>query len=434
MDLKLKPETLALHAGYDHTANQQARAVPIYATTSYVFRDIQEGADLYALKKAGFLYSRLGSPTVQVLEDRLAAYHGVTAGLAVASGSAANSMLLLSLAGPGKNIVSSPHLYGGTSTLLEHTLRRFGITTTFVDLNDAQSLAAAIDDQTVAVFGEGVANPSGYIVDMDRVAETAHANGLPFIVDNSAAPPPPLNPFDHGADLVTYSLTKLIGGHGTHLGGVILEKGDFDWGRGRFTNYLDAPDPTYGGLNFWEAFGKPNYEKGASQVVTTKIRLDLLRNFGPTLSPFGAHEFLLGLETLPLRARRQAENADAVARYLAAHPKVAWVNYSGLAGGPFFELAGKYFAGKPGAVFGIGLVGGYEAAVRFINSLELWSHLANILDARSLVIHAASTTHQQLSSEERRNCGVPDDLIRLSVGLEESEDLIAALDRALEKV
>lgn len=434
MDRKYKPETLALHAGYDYTASQQARAVPIYATTSYVFRDIQEGADLYALKKAGFLYSRLGSPTVQVLEDRLAAYHGVPAGLAVASGSAANSMLLLSLAGPGKNIVASPHLYGGTSTLLEHTLKRFGITTTFVDLNDAKALEGAIDDQTVAVYGEGVANPSGYIVDMAPVAEIAHANGLPFIVDNSAAPPPLLNPFEHGADLVTYSLTKLIGGHGTHLGGIILEKGDFDWGGSRFTNYLNSPDPTYGGLNFWEEFGQPNYKNGQSQVVTTKIRLDLLRNFGPTLSPFGAHEFLLGLETLSLRARRQAENAAEVACYLAAHPKVAWVNYSGLAGSPGYELAAKYFAGKPGAVFGIGLVGGYEAAVNFINNLELWSHLANILDARSLVIHAASTTHQQLSPEERRNCGVPDDLIRLSVGLEEAEDLIAALSLALEKV
>lgn len=432
MTPKFRPDTEALHAGYDYGLNQQSRAVPIYATTSYVFRDIQEGADLYALKKAGFLYSRLGSPTVNVLEDRLAAYHGAAGGLAVASGSAANAMLFMSLASPGQNIVSSAHLYGGTSTLLGHTLPRFGIRSAFLDLNDQAALRAAIDDQTIAVFGESVANPSGHIVDMEKVAAVAHEFGLPLIIDNSAAPPPLVNPFEHGADLVTYSLTKLIGGHGTHLGGIVLEKGDFDWGQNqRFTNYLNAPDPTYEGLNFWEAFGRPNYQEGRSQVVVTKMRLDHLRNFGPTLSPFGAHEFLLGLETLPLRARRQAESAQAVAERLAGHPKVAWVNYSGLPGSPYFESAQKYFAGRPGAVFGMGLKGGYEAAVRFINNLGLWSHLANILDARSLVIHAASTTHQQLSPEERLQSGVPDDLIRLSVGLEDVNDLLEALDRAL---
>ncbi len=435
MKKNYRPGTLALHAGYDCGQNLQSRAVPIYATTSYVFRDAQEGADLYALKKPGFLYSRLASPTVQVLEDRLAAYHGAAAGLALASGSAANSFLLLALASPGRNIVASPHLYGGTATLLEHTFRRFGITTTFVDLNDTAALTAAVDDRTVAVFGEGIANPSGYIVDIEKVAAAAHGCGLPLIIDNSAAPPPLLNPFDYGADLVTYSLTKLIGGHGTHLGGVVLEKGDFDWGRtDRYADYLNAPDPTYDGLNFWETFGRPHYVEGRSQVVTTKIRLDLLRNFGPTLSPFGAHEFLLGLETLPLRARRQAGNAQVLARYLADHPKVAWVNYAGLPDSPHYHLAQKYFGGRPGAVFGMGLKGGFAAAVRFIDHLELWSHLANILDARSLVIHAASTTHQQLSPEERLKAGVPDDLIRLSVGLEEVEDLIEALDRALETV
>ena len=429
---KYRPATLALHAGYHCDQNLQSRAVPIYATTSYVFRDAQEGADLYALKKPGFLYSRLNSPTVSVLEDRLAAYHGASAGLAVASGSAANSMLLLTLAGPGKHIVSSPELYGGTATLLAHTLKRFGITAAFVDLNDEKALRAAITDDTVAVFGEGVANPSGYIVDLEKAAAVAHDYGLPLVVDNSAAPPPLLNPFDFGADLVTYSLTKLIGGHGTHLGGLILEKGDFDWGQNqRFTHYLNAPDPTYEGMNFWETFGLPHYREGRGQAVCAKMRLDAMRNFGPTLSPFGAHEFLLGLETLPLRARRQAENAKAVAEYLTGHPKVAWVRYSGLPDSPYYDLARKYFDGAPGAVFGFGLKGGFEAAARFIDRVELWSHLANILDARSLVIHAASTTHQQLSPEERLKAGVPDDLIRLSVGLEDIDDLLETLEEGL---
>lgn len=432
---KYKPSTLALHAGYDPAQNLQSRAVPIYATTSYVFQNAQEGADLYALKKPGFLYSRLASPTVNVLEDRLAAYHGASAAIALASGSAANSMLFLTLASPGKHIVSSPELYGGTSTLLAHTLPRFGITTTFVNLNDEKALRAAITDDTVAIFSEGVANPSGFIVDLEKVGAIANSYGLPLIVDNSAAPPPLLNPFDFGADLVTYSLTKLIGGHGTHLGGLVLEKGDFDWGQNqRFTNNLNAPDPTYDGLNFWETFGAPNFLEGRSQVVCNKLRLDMLRNFGPTLSPFGAHEFLLGLETLPLRARRQAENAQKVAEFLAQHPKVAWVRYSGLQVSPHYHLAQKYFGGQPGAVFGFGLKGGFEAATKFIDKVELWSHLANILDARSLIIHAASTTHQQLSKEDREKSGVPDDLIRLSVGLEDVDDLIKALEIGLESI
>ena len=428
-----KPSTLALHAGYDYSKSLQSRAVPIYATTSYVFRDTQEGADLYALRKPGFIYSRLHSPTVEVLEERLAAYHGASSGLAVASGSAANSFLLLSLGSPGSKIVASPHLYGGTGTLLEHTLKRLGYETEFVDLNDEAALRKAITKQTIAVFGETVANPSGYIVDIEKVAKIAHEHHIPLVLDNTASPPPLVNPFDFGADIVNYSLTKLVGGHGTHLGGVILEKGDFDWGANpHFKDYLNAPDAAYGGLNIWEALGKPNYKKGQSKVVTTKIRLDFLRNLGPVLSPFGAHEFLLGLETLPLRAQRHAESASLVAAHLAAHPKVTSVNYSGLPSSPYYPLSQKYFKDTgPGAVFGFGLKGGYEAAVKFIDKLELWSNLANILDARSLVIHAASTTHQQLTSEERLKAGVPDDLIRLSVGLEDVGDLIETLDKAI---
>lgn len=432
MPSKYRPATVALHAGYDYSLNRQSRAVPIYATTSYVFRSAQEGAELYALEKPGYLYSRLGSPTVGVLEDRLAAYHSAAGALALASGSAANAFTFLSLSGAGRHIVASPWLYGGSSTLLEHSLKRHGLSCTFVNLNDQEALRQAIRPETICVFGEAVSNPGSQILDLEKVAAIAHSEGLPLIVDNSASPPPLLNPFDYGADVLTYSLTKLIGGHGTHLGGLVLEKGDFDWAAsGRFDDYLNAPDPSYGGLNFWEKFGAPFLQEGKSQVLTSKMRLDALRNFGPVLSPFGAHEFLLGLETLPLRARRQAENAQAVARYLAAHPKVAWVNYSGLKESPHFELAEKYFGGLPGAVFGCGLKGGYEAAVKFIDKLELWSHLANILDARSLIIHPASTTHQQLSSLERLEAGVPDDLIRLSVGLEDISDLLEALERAL---
>ena len=432
---KYRPATLALHAGYDCGRNLGSRAVPIYATTSYVFQNAQDGADLYALKKPGYMYSRLGSPTVNVLEERLSAYHGGSAAVAFASGSAANAFLLLALAGPGKNIVASPHLYGGTSTLLEHTLKRFGVGAAFVDLNDEKALDAAINDDTAAVFGEGVANPSGYIVDLEKVAARAHARGLPLVIDNSASPPPLLNPFDFGADLLTYSLTKLIGGHGTHLGGLVIEKGDFNWGAGpRFTNYINAPDPAYNNLNFWETAGEPYYKEGRGTAVSARLRLDMLRNFGPVLSPFGAHEFLLGLETLSLRAPRQAENARLIAEHLLGHPKVAWVAYSGLPGSPYYDLARKYFQPGPGAVFGFGLKGGFEAAARFIDNVELLSHLANILDARTLVIHPASTTHQQLNPEERKKAGVPDDLIRLSAGLEDARDLLEAVDRGLEEV
>ncbi len=431
MSEKYKPATLALHAGYDPGQNLGSRAVPIYATTSYVFESAQDGADLYALKKPGFMYSRLGSPTVNVLEERLAACHGASGAVAFASGSAANAFLFMALASPGKNIVSSPHLYGGTATLLEHTLKRFGIGARFVDLNDEAALKAAIDDDTAAVFGEGAANPSGFIVDLEKAAGVAHSFGLPLVIDNSAAPPPLLNPFDFGADLVTYSLTKLIGGHGVHLGGIVVEGGKFDWGSPRFAHYMNAPDPAYGGLNFWEIYGEPHYREGRGTAVCARLRLDMLRNFGAALSPFGAHEFLLGLETLALRAPRQAENARLLAEHLARHPKAAWVAYSGLPESPYYGLARKYFPNGPGAVFGFGLKGGFEAAVRFIDRVRLFSHLANILDARSLVIHAASTTHQQLSPEERAQAGVPDDLIRLSAGLEDIRDLIEAIDEAL---
>ena len=428
---KYKYETTALHAAYNPAENLGSRAVPIHPTTSYVFKDAQYAADLFTLKEPGYIYTRLGNPTLTVLEERLAAYHQAAAALSFSSGSAANAFLFMALANPGQNIVASPYLYGGTATLLTHTLPRLGINARFVDLSDRNALLSAIDDQTVAVFGEVVANPSGHIIDLEKVAAAAHDLGLPFIVDNTSTPPPIINPFDYGADLLTYSLTKMVAGHGTHLGGLIVEKGDFNWGSARFPN-INGPDPGYGNLNFWEKFGAPNYQAAKSQVICLKLRTGLMRDFGPTLSPFGAHEILLGLETLPLRAARHVENARLAAEYLAAHPKVAWVSYAGLAAAPQKNLVDKYFKGSgPGAVFGFGLKGGYDAAAAFIEKAGFFSHLANILDARTLIIHPASTTHQQLSSAERAAAGVPDDMLRLSVGLEHIDDIIAVFDQAL---
>jgi O-acetylhomoserine (thiol)-lyase len=431
-----KPQTLALHAGYDYKKSLKSRAVPIYATTSFVFDDVQDGADLFAAKKDGFIYSRIHNPTSVVLEERLSAYHKGSAGLAVASGVASNALLFLGLASFGRKIVASPHLYGSTASFLNHNLKRYGINTVFVELNDEKALRKAIDKDTVLVFAESIGNPSGYILDIEKVAKITHEYNLPLIVDNTVTPPPILNPFDFGADIITYSLTKLIGGHGTHVGGIILEKGDFNWGANEvFKDYINAPDPAADGLNYWEVFGKPFYKDGKSGVLVNKLRGDLLRGIGPTLSPFGAHEFLKGLETLPLRAVKQCENAVAVVNFLAKHPKVSWIKYPGLSDNPHYELAKKYFSKTgAGAILSFGLKGGYDSAVTFIDNLELWSHLANVLDARSLVIHPASTTHSQLKGEALHASGVSEDLIRLSVGLEDIDDLINTLKQALDKV
>ncbi|MGL4208625.1 MAG: O-acetylhomoserine aminocarboxypropyltransferase/cysteine synthase family protein [Candidatus Adiutrix sp.] len=433
---KYKLKTKALHSGYEASLHLNARAVPIYNTTSYVFENAQAGADLFALKKLGFIYSRLNNPTVDVLEKRLAAYHGASAAVATASGAAANTAVFLALAGAGDTVVASKNLYGGTVTLLEHTLKRFGLKTVFLDVNDENALRQALDSGANMVFAEAAANPGGHIIDFEKVAAITHEYALPLVIDNSATPPPLINPFDYGADVLTYSLTKMIGGHGTHLGGLVLEKGDFDWGKNlAFSNYLNGPDEAYGGLNFWQTFGLADFKEGGGTTLAMKIRLNILRDMGAALSPFGAHEILLGLETLPLRAQQQAESARQVAEYLAAHPQVAWVTYGGLAQSGEHRLATKYFAKHgPGAVFGFGLKGGYEAAVGFIDALKLFSHLANILDARSLVIHPASTTHQQLSPEARILANVPDDLIRLSIGLEDVDDIIGDLDEAFRMI
>ncbi|MDR2192216.1 MAG: aminotransferase class I/II-fold pyridoxal phosphate-dependent enzyme [Endomicrobium sp.] len=433
---KYKQSTLALHAGYDYSKNLKSRAVPIYATTSFVFDSAQHGADLFSGKTEGFIYSRIHNPTTTVLEERLAAYHGASAAMAVASGCASNALLFLGLADSGKKIVSSPHLYGSTASFLRHNLKRIGIDTVFADVNDENALRLAIDKNTVMVYAESVGNPSGYIADIEKIAKVAHEYDIPLVIDNTVTPPPLLNPFDYGADILTYSLTKLIGGHGTHIGGMIIEKGDFNWGANPvFTNYINAADPAADGTNFWEVYGKPFYKEGKSAVLINKLRGDVLRGIGATLSPFGGHEFLKGLETLNLRALKQSENAKIIALHLSKHPKVSWVKYSGLPESPFYALSQKYFPKTgPGAVFSFGLKGGFESGVKFIDNLELWSNLANILDARSLVIHPASTTHSQLKGEALLAAGVTEDLVRLSAGLEDVEDLISAIDKSLEKI
>ena len=418
--------TRALHAGHSPDAATGSRAVPIYQTTSFVFKSPENAANLFALKEFGNIYSRLGNPTVDVLEQRLAALHGGTAGLATASGMAAIFYTVATLASAGDNIVSGRCLYGGTVTLFAHTLKRFGIEVRFVDVRDPAAIAAAIDDRTRAVYTESIGNPQCNVDDLDAIAEAAHAHGLPFVVDNTASPPPILNPFAHGADLAVYSLTKMIGGHGTSIGGAIVERGDFDYGAsGRFPG-IAAPDPAYHGLNFQEALG------ALGCVFCARVRTGMLRDTGACLSPFNAQQILLGVETLPLRARQHCENAGKVAEFLAGHPAVAWVNYAGLPSHPDYERAKRLMPLGPGALFGFGVKGGLEAGRRFIGAVKLCSHVANILDAKTLVIHPASTTHQQLTEEQQAEAGVTPDFVRISVGLEDVADIVADLDQALE--
>lgn len=419
-------DTKALHAGHVPDSETGSRAVPIYQTTSFVFDSPEHAAGLFALEQFGNIYSRLGNPTVDVLEKRLAALHDAGAGLATASGMAAVFYAMATLASAGDNIVSGRCLYGGTVTLFVHTLKRFGIEVRFVDMGDPASVADAIDDRTRALYTESIGNPRCNVDDLDAIGEVAHAHGIPLVVDNTASPPPIFNPLSHGADIVVYSLTKMIGGHGTSIGGAIVERGDFDYAAsGRFP-LLCEPDPAYHGLNFQESFG----ELGC--VFCTRVRTGLLRDTGACLSPFNAQQILLGVETLPLRAKRHCENAQAVAEFLEGHPAVRWVNYAGLPSHPDHERAKRLMPLGPGALFGFGVEGGVEAGRRFIASVRLCSHVANILDAKTLVIHPASTTHQQLDEAQQAEAGVTPDFVRISVGLETVEDIIADLDQALD--
>ncbi len=421
----MKPETLAIHAGYSPDPTTKAVAVPIYQTSSYAFDDTQHGADLFDLKVAGNIYTRIMNPTNAVLEERVAALEGGVAALAVASGMAAITYAIQTVAEAGDNIVSVAKLYGGTYNLFAHTLPRFGIQTRFAAHDDIAALEALIDERTKAVFCESIGNPAGNIVDLQALADAAHRHGVPLIVDNTVATPILCRPFEHGADIVVHSLTKYIGGHGTSIGGIVVDSGKFPWAdnKARFP-LLNTPDPSYHGVTYTEAFG-PAAFIGRCRVVP-------LRNTGAALSPFNAFLILQGLETLALRMERHCENAVKVAQYLQDHPQVSWVKYAGLADHPEQELALRYMGGKPASILSFGIKGGQEAGARFIDALQLVVRLVNIGDAKSLACHPASTTHRQLNDEELEKAGVPRDMVRLSIGIEHIDDILADLAQALD--
>jgi len=415
--------TLGLHAGHeiDETGS---RAVPIYQTTSYMFNDTDHAAKLFALEEFGNIYTRLMNPTNDVLEKRMTALEGGVGGLAVASGQSAITLAITNIAQNGDHIVSSAHLYGGTATLFTHTLRKFGIDVTLVDPTNTENFKNAINDKTKAIYIETIGNPLVVVPDIKAIADIAHAAGIPLIIDSTFASPYLCRPIEHGADIVVHSCTKFIGGHGTSIGGIIVDSGKFDWKQNDKFPGLTTPDPSYHGVVFNEAFGELAY--------IIKARVTLLRDIGPCMSPFNAFLFLQGLETLHLRMQRHCENAIAVAKHLENNPNVSWVSYPGLESHQSYEFAKKYLPKGAGAIMGFGIKGGKEAGIKFINKLELISHLANVGDAKTLAIHPASTTHQQLSDEEQKSAGVSPDFIRLSIGIEDVEDIIADIDQALE--
>jgi O-acetylhomoserine (thiol)-lyase len=423
-------DTLALHAGQETPDPATgARAVPIYQTTSYVFRDTNHAADLFALRAFGNIYTRLMNPTTDVFEKRIAALEGGSGALAVASGMAAITLGLLAITQVGDEIVAGNNLYGGTYQLFHYTFPKLGRKVTFVDSGDPGAFAAAITDRTRAVYAETIGNPKVDVPDFEAIAAIAHGAGIPFVVDNTVGVGL-VRPLDYGADILTTSATKFIGGHGTTLGGIIVDGGKFDWGNGKFPEFTE-PDPGYHGVKFWESFG--NVPGMGNIAFALRTRVIWLRDLGPALSPFAAFQLLQGVETLGLRQRQHSANALEVARFLQDHPLVAWVNYPGLPDHPSHGLATKYLKGHYGALMGFGIKGGLAAGKRFIESVKLLSHLANIGDAKSLVIHPASTTHQQLTPAEQEATGVTADFLRLSVGIEDVEDIKADIDQALKK-
>ncbi len=414
--------TRALHAGSRPDPHTGARAVPIYQSTSFVFEDTQDAADLFALQKYGTIYSRISNPTVAAFEERIASLEGGIGAVATSSGQAAEFLAVTALAGAGDNIVANASLYGGTVTQFDVTLRRFGIDTRFVDTNDPRAVESAIDDDTKAVFTEIIANPSGAVADLETLAGVTRSAGVPLIVDNTFATPFLCRPLEWGADIVVQSATKFLGGHGTSIGGVIVDSGHFNWGNGRFP-VMTEPVSSYNGLRWWDNFGEYSY--------CTKVRSEQLRDVGASISPFNAFLLLQGVETLPQRMTEHVANAQAVAEWLAADDRVGWVKYAGLADSSHHEAAQKYLPQGPGAIFTFGVDGGRTAGSAFIEALEMISHLANVGDAKTLILHPASTTHQQLTAEQMAAGGVSDDMVRISVGLEDVEDIIWDLDQAL---
>jgi O-acetylhomoserine (thiol)-lyase len=420
-------ETLALHGGQEADPTTNARAVPIYQTTSFTFDSADHAADLFGLREFGNIYTRIMNPTNDVFEKRVAALEGGVGALAFSSGSAAVTFSILNIAGAGDHIVSANSLYGGTYNLFVHTLPRFGLDIDLVDSADPESFRRAIKPNTKLLYAETVGNPKLDTLDIEAVAAIAHEAGIPLIVDNTMATPYLVRPIDHGADIVVHSATKFIGGHGTSIGGVVVDAGDFDWSQNDKFPGLVEPDASYHGLKFFEALGPITY--------IIKLRVSLLRDVGAALSPFNSFLFLQGLETLHLRMERHSTNAYAVARYLEEHQKVNWVSYPGLECHPNHELATKYhYRGLYGAMIGFGIEGGREAGRHFVESTKLLSHVANIGDAKSLVIHPATTTHSQLTAEEQLETGVSDDFVRLSIGIESIEDIVADIEQALAKV
>ena len=420
-----KPETLLLHGGQEPDPVTGSRTVPVYRSTAFVFKDTAHAQRLFALEEAGNIYTRITNPTVDVFEKRVALLEGGTAAVALSSGAAAIAFSILNLAGAGDEIVAASSLYGGTYNLFANTLPNYGIKTIFVDETNPENFKAAITDKTKAVFAEIYGNPSLKVLDIEAVANIAHESGLPLIIDSTFASPYGSTPIDFGADIVVHSATKWIGGHGTTLGGVVVDAGKFDWTRGRFPGFTE-PDASYHGLRYGI--------DTAAAAFATKLRVQLLRDFGPTLSADAAFNFLQGLETLHLRIPKHNENALAVAEYLQNHPSVEYVNYNGLEDFPTHDLAKKYLRNGFGSVLTFGIKGGREAGRKLIDSVKLFSHVANVGDAKSLIIHPASTTHQQLSAEELIQTGVTESLIRLSIGLEAVEDIIADLEQAIEQV
>lgn len=414
--------TLSVHAGASPDPATGARATPIYQTTAYVFEDADHAAALFNLQVFGNVYTRLMNPTTAVLEERVAALEGGRAGLAVASGHAAQLLAMHTLMSPGKNIVSARQLYGGSINQFNHSFAKFDWHVKWADTTNVESFRPLIDENTRAIYAESLANPGGLVTDIEALAKIAHGAGVPLIIDNTLASPYLIRPIEWGADIVLHSATKFLGGHGNSMGGVIVDGGTFDWGSDKFPS-LSAPNPSYHGMKMWETFGDMAF------AITTRVLG--LRDLGPAISPMNSFLIQTGIETLPLRMQRHCENALAVAKWLKANPKVEWVNYAGLSDNPNYALHQKYCPKGAGSVFTFGLKGGYEAGIKLVNGVKLFSHVANIGDTRSLIIHPASTTHRQLSDEDRAKAGAGNDVVRLSIGIEDVADIIADIEQAL---